>query len=178
MIIKEINIKNFRSHKNTSISFNKGITTIIGENGSGKSSIFEAMNYALYAKTNNIRREELIKRGTNYFTVELTFEIGGNEYKVIRKRGKGGNEDKLYINGSPSVESSNEVSSKIKEILGIDRDVFLNAIYIKQGEISNFIHLNPAERKKLIGKLLGIENYEKTWKELGETISNLEKDLN
>ena len=94
MIIKEINIKNFRSHKNTSISFNKGITTIIGENGSGKSSIFEAMNYALYTKT-NIKKEELTKRGTNYFMVELTFEIGGNEYKVVRKRGKGGNEDKL-----------------------------------------------------------------------------------
>jgi exonuclease SbcC len=178
MIIKEINIRNFRSHKNTNISFNKGITTIIGQNGSGKSSIFEAMNYALYAKS-NAKIDDLKKRDTNYFIVELVFEIGGVEYRVLRRRGKGGNEDKLYINGrsSPSVEGNSEVNNKIKEILGIDRDVFLNAIYIKQGEISNLINLKPAERKKLIGKLLGIDKYEKTWEELKNVIVELNGKL-
>lgn len=176
MIIKGITIKNFRSHKNTSISFNKGITTIIGQNGSGKSSIFEAVNYALYAKSNT-KIEDLKKRGTNYFLVELIFEIGGIEYKVLRRRGKGGNEDKLYINGNIKAESSNEITDKIKEILGMDRDVFLNAIYIKQGEISNLINLKPSERKKLIGKLLGIEKYEKIWEEMGKVITELNGKL-
>ncbi|WP_421077578.1 AAA family ATPase [Methanothermococcus sp. Ax23] len=176
MIIKGIDIKNFRSHKNTKISFNKGITTIIGQNGSGKSSIFEAMNYALYAR-GSARIEDLKKRGTNQFLIELTFEIGGNEYKIVRGRGRGSNVDRLYINDKLYAEGNNEVNNKVREILGIDHEVFLNAIYIKQGEISNLINLKPAERKKLIGKLLGIEKYEKTWEEMGKAINNFNGKL-
>ena len=51
MIIKKLILKNFKSHKNTTIEFNKGITIIVGENGVGKSSILEGITYALFKKS-------------------------------------------------------------------------------------------------------------------------------
>ncbi|ABR56294.1 SMC domain protein [Methanococcus aeolicus Nankai-3] len=175
MIIKNINIKNFRSHSNTDISFKQGITTIIGENGSGKSSIFEAMNYALFAPR-RIKLSDAIKRGTDFFSISFEFEINGKRYKVIRGRGKK-NINYLYENDKPYSENNDEVNNKIKEILNMDDEVFSNAIYIKQGDISSLIQITPAERKKLIGKLLGIERYEQVWDKLKTPLKNMELDL-
>lgn len=172
-------MENFRSHKYTHLSFNKGITTIIGPNGSGKSSIFEAISFALYG-TSSYTIEELIRRGARKFRVELTFELDGTIYKVVRSRSKrfsGENINKLYINGSPDARTSREVNKKIEEILGIDHDVFLNAIYIKQGEIDSLINITPAERKKIVGEILGIDRYEKVWKEMRNAISKFENKL-
>ena len=178
MILKSITLENFRSHKETPLSFNTGITTIIGPNGSGKSSIFEAISFALY-RSSNYNIDDLIRRGTKRFKVELVFELGGKTYKVVRGRGKGYKEDLLYIGGKekPDGESCKEVDKKIEEILGIKKDVFQNAIYIKQGEIDSLIKVKPSERKKIIGELLGIDRFEKVWKEMGEAISEFEKKL-
>ena len=179
MILKSITLENFRSHRYTQLSFNKGITTIIGPNGSGKSSIFEAMSFALYG-ISDYTIEELIRKGTGRFKVELTFELGGNIYRVVRSRGRrssGDSVNKLYINGRLYAEGSKEVNKRIKEILGINHDVFLNAIYIKQGEIDNLINIRPAERKKIIGEILGIGRYEKVWREMGDVISRFKNKL-
>ncbi|ABO34553.1 SMC domain protein [Methanococcus maripaludis C5] len=162
MIIKNIKMENFRSHRNTSINFNKGITSIIGQNGSGKSSIFQAMNFALFApRGNNFRIENLMQQGSASFSVELEFEMMGNIYLVKRKRFQNKTDDKLYVNGKLNAESASEINKKIEEILEIDNSVFSNAIYIKQGEIANLIQMTPRDRKEVIGKLLGIEKYEK-----------------
>ena len=176
MIINNISIKNFRSHSNTNLSFKQGITTIIGQNGSGKSSIFEAMNYALFAPR-KIKLSDTIKRGTDFFLISFEFEILGKKYKVIRGRGKK-NINYLYENDILYSDDNNSVNNKIMEILNMDNDVFSNAIYIKQGEISSFIQITPAERKRLMGKLLGIEKYEQVWDKLKNPIKSMELDLN
>ena len=179
MILKSLTLENFRSHENTQLSFHKGITTIIGPNGSGKSSIFEAISFALYG-TSEYKIEDLIRRGGERFKVELVFELGGNTYKVVRSRGKRSPENninELYINGEFDGKTSKGINKKIEEILGIKRDVFLNAIYIKQGEIDNLINIRPAERKKIVGELLGIDRFEKVWREMGEAISEFRNRL-
>jgi len=48
MIISKLELKNFKSHKKTVCVFDKGITLVFGQNGAGKSSIFEAINYGLF----------------------------------------------------------------------------------------------------------------------------------
>ncbi|MBW9221691.1 AAA family ATPase [Methanothermococcus sp. SCGC AD-155-C09] len=177
MIIKGITIKNFKSHKYTELSFNKGITTIIGHNGSGKSSIFEAMSFALYGKGDG-KIKDLIKKESGMFSIKLSFELRGNNYEVFRSRG-GTTIDRIEINGKPcdGAVSSKEVNNVIKEILGVNHNVFLNAIYIKQGEIDNLINIRPSERKKLIGELLGINKYEKVWERMGSSIGEFKNRL-
>ncbi|ABR54558.1 SMC domain protein [Methanococcus vannielii SB] len=167
MIIKSIKIENFKSHRNTKLQLNKGITTIIGHNGSGKSSIFQAMNFALFSPRGaNFKIDNMMQKGSKSFSIELEFEIRGNSYLVKRKRYQNKTEDKLYINGILNVESSSEVNKKIEEILELDNSIFSNAVYIKQGEIANLIQMTSGDRKEVIGKLLGIERYEKVYEKI------------
>ncbi len=59
--------------------------------------------------------------------------------------------------------------------MDIDSDLFLNAIYIRQGEIAELVDKTSSEKKQLIGKLLGLDSLEKAWKNLQPIISNYEK---
>lgn len=63
MIIESIEMENFKSHSNTRLEFNTGISIIIGENGAGKSSILEAVSFALFKQYSGRKIEELVKKG-------------------------------------------------------------------------------------------------------------------
>ncbi|MGL4670206.1 MAG: hypothetical protein ACRCVG_06435, partial [Methanobacteriaceae archaeon] len=76
----------------------------------------------------------------------------------------------LYIrdknsNGKYSImcEGDKNVNDEVQDILFMDAELFLNAIYVRQGEIADLVTKTPADKKKLIGKLLGIESLEKAW---------------
>ncbi|MEM4702453.1 MAG: AAA family ATPase, partial [Archaeoglobaceae archaeon] len=71
MILKEIFIKNFKSHSNTRIRFESGINLIAGRNGAGKSSILEAILVALYGVRPPLRKEDILQIGATEYTVEL-----------------------------------------------------------------------------------------------------------
>ena len=75
----------------------------------------------------------------------------------------------------PSCAGDKEVANEIQSILDIDSDLFLNAIYIRQGEIAELVDKTSSEKKQLIGKLLGLDSLEKAWKNLQPIISNYEK---
>lgn len=180
MILKRLTLKNFKSHKYSNIIFDKGITVIVGENGAGKSSILEGITYALFKKS-NINQNDLIRKNeTNLLmSVELIFEENGIEYKVIRKNSSSKSSSSLYVKVNNKfnllAEGNTEVNNELKSIINMDMDLFLNAIYIKQGEISDLISKKPSERKKLIGKFLKIEDLERVWEKLPKIINVYEK---
>lgn len=183
MIFKQLKLKNFKSHADTTIDFNNGITMIIGDNGAGKSSIFEAISFALYKKTTGKGISSLIRsnkgREVLEMSVELTFINNGIEYKVIRRKNKSKTSAELLKRNSLSgfdliCSGDSVVNGEIKDILQIDADLFLNAIYVRQGEIADLVAKTPAERKLLIGKLLKLEELEKAWKNALPLINNYE----
>lgn len=180
MIFKNLVLKNFKSHGNTNIDFNPGITVIVGENGAGKSTIFEAISYALFKKSTS-SQNDLVKSSKNPQTkltmsVELTFEEEGVEYKIIRTKSPSKTSSTLYqknINDgrfNVLTAGNSEVDRELKSIIKVDSDLFLNAIYIRQGEIADLVSKKPAERKKLITKLLKIEELEKAWEKMPQLI--------
>ena len=180
MIIESIKMHNFKSHANTKITFDEGIIAIIGENGSGKSSIFEAVFFALFGdkalKKMGLSYDAIITKGKKVMSVELEFKVNGIKYKVVREY-NGKSSAKLYRNNELYARTVNEVNKAIVEILGVDRDMFLNSIYIKQGEIANLLNLPPHERKELIGKLLGIDDFEKCYQKMKEVIDEYKRQL-
>ena len=179
MIFKALKIRNFKSHKDTEIQFNDGITIITGENGAGKTSIFEAIQYALFKKTNNAQKD-LVKHDSNEMTVELTFIEKGNTYKVNRAIKGNTTTSKLYKKDAKNddfnlyVEGNKETDNSISQIISMDNDLFLNAIYIKQGEITDLISKKSSERKKLITRLLKIDDLEKCWSQMPKIIKTFE----
>ena len=97
MIFKKLTLKNFKSHINTEVEFNKGTTIILGDNGAGKSSIFEGINFALYKKYNTKSLNDLINTQSKSMAVTLSFLIGNQEYKVKRTRSQKKSTAELFV---------------------------------------------------------------------------------
>lgn len=178
MIFKKLTLKNFKSHINTEVEFNKGTTIILGDNGAGKSSIFEGINFALYKKYNTKSLNDLINTQANSMTVTLSFIVGNQEYKVKRTRNQKKSTAELFVlkdNDYHNVVSGDkEVNNHIEELLEIDADLFLNAIYIRQGEIDSLVTQKASDRKKNISKLLRLDNLETAYKDVANVISTYE----
>ncbi len=181
MRIRRIFLRNFGSHVGTELSFSDGINAIIGENGAGKTTILEAISYALYPRS--IRNQDnLIRSGSSGLRVELEFELDGHLYLIVRERKKGNESSALLyelLDGKRKLiqRDQSKVSKQVESLLGIGRETFLQAIYVKQGEIAGLLEQTPAKRKELIGKLLGIEALEGIWEELKNVISKLDTKI-
>ena len=170
MIIESMVMKNFKSHRNSKIEFNTGISIIMGGNGAGKSSILEAVTFALFKQHSGKKIEQLITIGQTKMSVELEFISNGRKYRVLRQRSKNVSKAKIEIleGGAfqPLSSGDKQVTDEVQGLLEMDGDLFLNAVYVRQGEIANLVDKTPAEKKQVIGKLLGIESLEKAWKNM------------
>ena len=182
MIITKLRLRNFKSHEDTIIRFKKGISVIVGENGAGKSTILEGISFALFKQHTAKKIDDLVRNNAQTMTIELEFISNGKQYKIIREK-KSNLKSSIYKRTSTDGDfvhictGDKEVASEIQQILDIDSDLFLNAIYIRQGEIAELVDKTPAEKKQLIAKLLGIDSLEKSWKNLLPFINDYENQL-
>lgn len=100
MIIKSVELVNFRSHKNYKLKCNKKTTLIVGENGSGKTSILEAIFLAMRGKSFRANDAEMLKRGEEFYRVELVYNSGEKTvvgYDEVKRRFKVGDEKKIRL---------------------------------------------------------------------------------
>ena len=182
MIFTKLKLINFKSHENTTINFDKGISVIVGENGAGKSTILEAISFALFKQYTAKKIDDLVRNNAESMTVELEFSSNNREYRIVRDK-KSMLKSSIYKKTSKEggfvhiCTGDKEVANEIRQILDIDSDLFLNAIYIRQGEIADLVDKKPAEKKELVAKLLGIDSLEKAWKNLLPFITVYENQL-
>ena len=182
MIFTRLKMHNFKSHEDTVINFDKGISVIVGENGAGKSTILEAISFALFKQHTARKIDDLVRNNSSSMSVELEFSSNNRDYKIIREK-KSTLKSSLFKRTSPEGEylhvctGDKEVASAVQQVLDIDSDLFLNAIYIRQGEIAELVDKTPSEKKQLIGKLLGIDSLEKAWKNMLPFINDYENRL-
>lgn len=166
MILEKVRIEDFRSHRLTELSFNEGITVIIGGNGSGKTSILDAINFALFKqKPEKVNMDDVIRRGSKETKVTVIFHANGRRFKVVRgRRPKKPIGSALYeVNNSKEnliAEGEDEITDEIQRITNLNGEIFTSAIYIRQGEIDKLLSATPSVRKGHIGKLLGAEDLE------------------
>ncbi|WP_297889635.1 AAA family ATPase [Sulfurihydrogenibium sp.] len=168
MILTKVRLKNFLSHDDTQIEFSPfGITAIIGENGAGKSSVLEAIQFALFGESSKGNQIDLIKWGRNEASVELEFIKGNKKYKIVRKIEKKGKNTTttalLYRveNTREILDIQKHLNQELPKITGLSKKTFLNSILIKQGEIEGLIRQKPSEREKIIEELLDLHIYSK-----------------
>lgn len=175
MIIEELTLKNFKSHKNSKIDFNEGITVILGQNGAGKSTLLEAIRFALFKKVDGniqdmVRKPVDAQDDVSTMMVKLKFKHNNIQYEIerIKKRSSSSSTIKR-LSGDKTVQITNgekQVTEEIEKIIGVDKNSFLNAVYIRQGEITSLIDKTASDRKELISKLLNLDNLEKSWKNM------------
>src|SRR5918993_2513298 len=128
MRLNSLRLCNFRQHADSYITFDGGLTGIIGANGSGKTTILEAIAWALYGQDAARGKKETIRSlraGPNAkVRVELDFELGGHRYLVTR----GLTQAELFLDGSesPVANSLTGVSDMLRRRLGMSRDEFFH----------------------------------------------------
>ncbi|MCK5403051.1 SMC family ATPase, partial [Candidatus Bathyarchaeota archaeon] len=182
-MIEKLKIKNFKSHEDSDIDFTPGLNIFLGEVGAGKTSILEAISFALFGKyAGNINQNGLIRRGAEKAEISLIFSTTTGRYKIERMISeKKTQKPKMSIYDGKdwrlAVEGATAVSKSVEDFLNVDTSTFLAAIYASQSEIKEMLETQPGKRRERLDKLLGIDMYEKIWKTLGEAEHIVLKEL-
>ncbi|MFA5216850.1 AAA family ATPase [Sulfuricurvum sp.] len=170
MLIKHLSIKNIKTHKDTEIDFLPGVNAIIGQNGSGKSTILECIN-ALLFQSLDYKPSEFISNGEKKGKVVLTVEIGKETYDLIRTFGS--NSEYLVITkyGKTIADGKEAVTEWVHNVLKIDNAIDLttlcqNVICVPQGMHTSHFLLPPSGRKKIFDTILNIDAYSDLFKRL------------
>lgn len=182
MILTSLTMQNYKKYRNFTLNFYEGLTGIIGRNGSGKSTIFDAITFALYGdvrgEKDTIRHAKANEKEP--VRVELIFEIDGKDYKVIRElRGKSLTA-KAYLYDSENeliAESVTAVTGKIIQLIGMNKEAFTHTVFASQKELTALSGLKNEERKKIIRKLLGLEKIDKIEQEIKSRLTELNRDI-
>lgn len=159
MRLNSLRLANFRQHVDTFIEFDTGLTGIIGANGTGKSTILEAIAWALYGQDAARGKKETIRSlragpGARV-KVELDFELGGHRYRVER----GLTNAELYLDNAPTpiVNSLTGVTDMLRRRLGMSKEEFFNTYFTGQKELDVMAAMAPSERAQFLSRVLGYE---------------------
>lgn len=172
MIPLQLTLKNFLSYRDeTTIDFSSiRIACLSGDNGAGKSALLDAITWALWGKTRASSDRDVVSIGAVEMEVTFVFRLGDREYRVFRRRstaGAGrhtieldvrmpGDDDWASITGD-SIRHSQE---KISRLLGMEYDTFVHSAFILQGKADAFTEKPPGERKKILGDILNLQEYD------------------
>ena len=154
----------------------KGLYLITGDTGAGKTTIFDAITYALFGEPSGETREVSMFRSKYAVPetpteVELYFSCGGKDYYIKRNpeyerpksRGEGTTIEKanaeLHLPNGNIKTGLKEVNAAVIEILGIDRNQFTQIAMIAQGDFLKLLLASTDERKKIFQKLFKTQNY-------------------
>lgn len=141
---------------------NVELFALSGRTGSGKTSILDAMIFALYGKVPRLSQSvrELVTTGLARARIQLDFRIGNDAYRVGRVlRRTGGNEALLeQVNPDGSVVGMTDqvraTEREVARVLGLSYEAFVRSIVLPQGEFSKFMRGTTAERQRILERLL------------------------
>lgn len=174
----------------------QGLFLVTGDTGAGKTTIFDAITYALYDQTSGgvregaMMRSQYAKEETETY-VEYIFSYRDQEYTVRRnpeylRPGKRKNADgsRKYVKETAKVElilpdgmayqgRKKEIDQKIEEIIGLDSDQFTQIAMIAQGDFLKLLHAESKERKKIFSKIFQTKLYYRVQDELKERAKKL-----
>ena len=154
-----IELSGFRSIDQAKVNLdNQGIVIVKGineyednatSNGSGKSSIFEGIIYALFEETSSGEKDVENRILCNGFTIKLEFIIDNITYTIYREGKKGKTSVILYKdNVDISARTKSETNKLILSILGISKSIFLDTIFLSQKAVTNLASLQPTARRE------------------------------
>lgn len=195
---KELDIENFRSIDKAHIVLeNQGTVIVKGineyednatSNGSGKSSIFEAIVFALFEETSSGEKDVANRIINNGFCVNLKLEINGIEYTIVRESKKGNKSIVVLYKNDVDISARNKTDTNklIQDLLGINKNIFLDSVFLSQSVSTNLASLSPTQRKERLEILTNtdiiINNFKEKLKEQQTNFESIcvdtEKNIN
>lgn len=162
----------------------EGLYIICGDTGAGKTTVFDAITFALYGETSgsgrsvrSLRSDYADKNVPTY--VELLFEYNGKKYRIKRNpeymrpalRGGGVTKEtagaEMYMPDGSVKSRTEQVSRAVEELLGIDRNQFSQIVMIAQGKFREALDSDTAQRIKLFRQIFGTAPYDTLKEKLG-----------
>jgi exonuclease SbcC len=174
MIPLQLRVRNFMCYRDDVPPLDLNgihLACLTGANGHGKSALLDAMTWALWGKARAKRDDELIHLGQSEMEVEFTFDLGGTVYRVLRKRDSTkrgqtildfqiqvpGDRDQFRSIAEAGVRTTQDA---IVRLLRMDYETFTNSSFLLQGRADAFTTRTPAERKRVLGEILGLSLYD------------------
>ncbi|MBI4835792.1 MAG: SMC family ATPase [Candidatus Abawacabacteria bacterium] len=175
---KNLYLKNFLSYgeKGVDIDFSRYHTLLfLGANGAGKSSILDAMLWAIWGKTRAGGDTEIMHSGSTDMEVRLDLVIRDHTYRIIRKKSKKGKgfvsilelqslTEPITVLTDATISATQE---RINELIGIDYDLLISSAFLRQGDAQEFTQKSPSKRKELLATILNLERYVQ-WHEISK----------
>ena len=170
-MIDKVKLTNWRVHKELEIDFSKGSNIIVGQMGSGKTSILQAITFGLFGtfselKKRDLKISDLINKSTkdNFSEIELHLRDAFNNKLTITRRIESNKNSEAIVkdNTGKLVAGPNPTSANfyISDKLKLDEELFLRTVYSLQNEADILLRLSPAERKRQIDELMNLHKFE------------------
>lgn len=151
---------------------------ISGSTGSGKSSILDAITYALFGYVERVGNQvgQLVSQGQPRMAVTLEFAVGDERYRVTRSTPvKGGAKillersvDDGWVQAGEGADRVRDANAMIRAAVGLDYDAFTRSVLLPQGRFAEFLVGEAKERRAILTELLGLELFERLAKRAGE----------
>jgi len=184
ILIKKIKLTDFLSHKETAIEFgDKEQILLDGSSGAGKSSIFDAIIFALYGQ-GRVDNRNLVRRGTDSASVSLKLARDEDLVEITRKVTIKGKHTLSATIKKPNGKKIGHPLTGVKELQNwIDKELigssyllFINSIAYIQGNEDSFVSQSATKRKELLLEIVKADDYDKYYDKAKKMLSTLEND--
>ncbi len=166
-MITSIELGDFLAHTNTNLDFDNGVTVFVGHNGAGKSSIIDAITFALFGQHTRKSNKGLIKRGSNQGFAKINFSLNGKNYEAVRKIDSKGTlsakfsemigDEIVEIAAGERKQFGESMTREVEKVIGLDFEKLKVASIVQQGELNAIINAKPKEFKELLNAIIGID---------------------
>ncbi|HVX30859.1 MAG TPA: SMC family ATPase [Nitrolancea sp.] len=171
MIPTSISVRNFMCYRSSVDIDLRGIriACLSGENGAGKSALLDSITWSLWGRARVNSDRDLIALNATEMEVTFGFELQGQEFRVTRRRTRGGAGqlalDLQTLDGSVwrtiSGATARETQRAIDRLLKMDYDTFINSAFILQGRADEFTTKSPSLRKQTLSDILNLSDYDR-----------------
>jgi len=177
MQLLRLEVKNWVHHRYRVCEFTRGLVAILGENGSGKSSLFGAIRWLLTGENPNfgVKSDNISQYAREgepaYATLE--FEHNGHIAVVTRHLLPEKEQSTLFVDGNELGRGDKSVTAGIEKLLGVDAKFISRFIIVSQTEIFSFIDDNQTDTDKFFQRLFNTSRADKCQDVIGKALSKL-----
>src|SRR5215468_3093311 len=165
MIPLSLRLHNFMSYGEDTppLDFSRFTTACLtGDNGHGKSTLLDAITWALWGETRAKSLDDVVRLGQDEAEVEFIFDLENERYRVLRKRSLKTRQSALELQGFDQATQRFRplTGAKIVQLLHMNYDTFINSVFVLQGRADEFTTRRPGERKRILADILGLSIYD------------------
>lgn len=172
MKLKKLTLWNYRQHRDLETEFDGHLIALTGANGKGKSNFIGGIQYALTGEQPPFKKSDLVSWGQDDGFARLEFEALGEKCCIRRAIKKP--QVELTVGGEATT-GAKKVDEAINSLLGIDRELFKQVVFVHQAELDSILFEEPRQRELAFQKLMGIGDADRVYKSLGEVLTQFGK---